>query len=151
MSEHNNIRKITNVKNIIMEHLESVIEGTEKAQELIDSNIGSVLDAENEQDNEDCAVEGITEHVDFTFKDPNEFHEAETTTSDNTYKKIEIYGKEKLDHLTRNMDEDQRLVLDKVVDFAIKIKLNQSNIYDDIEIYYTHRDRRYRVEITRKC
>ena len=81
-----------------------------------------MLDAENEQDNEDCVEEGIEEHVDFIFKNPDVFPEAENSTSDSTYKKIEIYSKDKLDHLTRNMDEDQRMVLDKTVDFAMKIK-----------------------------
>ena len=37
-----------------MEHLESVIEGTEKAQEIFNSNVGDTLDPANEQDNDDC-------------------------------------------------------------------------------------------------
>ena len=36
-----------------MEHLESVVEGTEKAQELIDSNVGDLLDPVKEQDNDE--------------------------------------------------------------------------------------------------
>ena len=38
-SEHNGQKKVTNVKRLIMEHLESMEEGTERAQELIDSNV----------------------------------------------------------------------------------------------------------------
>ena len=38
-----------------------------------------------------------------------------------------MYSKDKLVHLTKNMDEDQKMVLDKAVHFAIKIKKYRKN------------------------
>ena len=63
---------IKNVKAILMEHLESVEEGTERAQDMIISNIGETLDPALIQENEDLGEMGFEEDPDFVFKDPSE-------------------------------------------------------------------------------
>ena len=64
---------IKNVKSVLMEHLESAEEGTERAQELMNSNIGDTLDPALAQENEDLAGMGFEEDPDFVFKDPPDF------------------------------------------------------------------------------
>ena len=71
----NNASTIKNVKAILMEHLESVEEGTERAQDMINSNIGETLDPALIQENEDLGEMGFEEDPDFVFKDPSEFLE----------------------------------------------------------------------------
>ena len=121
ISEHNGIKKTTNVKNLLMEHIESVVEGTEKAQKLVDSNVGDTLDTANAQDNDDCEEEGVSDHNDFLAKNPDELENKDNVNKDYTYKKIQLYDNDTLEDLTRNMDEDQRIVLDKSVDFAMNV------------------------------
>ena len=116
LSEHNDTRKVTNVKNILMEHLEAVEDGSDKAKEIIDSNAGVTMDAENEQDNAECADEEVEEHPDFDAKNPDNL-ECKKTTG-NAYKKIELYTDEKIKKLTLQLDKEQRFVLDIGVDFA---------------------------------
>ena len=50
ISDHNGQRKVTNIKQILMEHLESVEDGTEKANDFLQSNAGALMDPEAEQD-----------------------------------------------------------------------------------------------------
>ena len=56
-----------------MKLLESVEAGKEIAQEMLDSNVGDILDSALEQDNEDCEEIGVVDHPDFVFKDPSVF------------------------------------------------------------------------------
>ena len=115
----NGEKKISNVKKILMPNLEVVEEATEKAYEMIESNAGTVLDPENEQDNADCAEVGVEDHPDFAFKSiadyNNECMESNTTKS---FKKIELYDDEYVERLTRGLDKEQRTVLDIGVDYA---------------------------------
>ena len=119
ISEYNQLRKVSNVKRILMEHLEAVEDGTDKANELMESNAGVTMDAENEQANADCEDEELVEHPDFLAKNPNNLEHAESEgTTGSAYKKIQLYTKEKIDALTHELDEEQRVVLDIGVDFA---------------------------------
>ena len=54
-----------------MEYLEVVVEGTVKAKDLIESNVGVTLDNANEHENADCETEEVEEHEDFFVKDPD--------------------------------------------------------------------------------
>ena len=69
-SSHNGIRKIDNVKCILMKYLESVECGTERAWDVVESSIGNVLDSALEQENEDCFQIGGEDDPNFMFKDP---------------------------------------------------------------------------------
>ena len=71
-SSHNGCLRIENVQNILFKHLVSVENGTERAEEMLKSRIGDVMDPEFEQDNDNCEDVGPSEHPDFTFKDPSD-------------------------------------------------------------------------------
>ena len=119
-SDHNGVRKVANVKKILMEHLEVVEEGTEKAREVVDSYAGVLLDPENEQDNADCELNlPVEQHADFLIKDPDDLQcdQIESVLS-SMFKKIELYSDEKIEALTLNLDKEQRIVLDIGVSFA---------------------------------
>ena len=121
-SDHNGLNKITNVKRILMEHLEDVEEGTEKAQEEINSKIAASLDAANEQDNADCENEELCEHPDFLAKDPSDLDVGQSTTPANSsFKKIALYSNQQIEDLTLGLDKEQRMVLDIGVDYAKNI------------------------------
>ena len=71
---------ISKVKGKVMEFLESVEEGLEKAKEL-QNTIGDELDPQNEQDMDECQAEGVVYHPDFVPSDPQNLPtQSETTT-----------------------------------------------------------------------
>ena len=87
-SELENIKR---VKSLLMPYLEVVEEGTERAEELLESNAGQDLDPTNEQHNDDCQEEREQDHPDFLFKDPSDFMEkSEVTNKETVYSKIEL-------------------------------------------------------------
>ena len=130
-SSHNNISRINNVKSVLMEYLQSVEEGTERAEEMHDTNVGNILDSAFEQDNEDCEEIGTTTHADFVHKDPSNFYDQ--TVEERRYKGINLCDDQTLDTISSNLDEDQRLVLEIGVDFAKSIKKTRKNKDSPIE------------------
>ena len=94
---------------------------------MIDSNVGDLLDPAKEQDNDECEEVGGSEHSDFAFKNPDDLADKDALNTDYTYKKIELYNTDDLERMTRTLDEDQRIVLDKAVDFALSIKKFKNN------------------------
>ena len=121
-SNHNDSRKVTNTKRILMKHLEEVEEGTERAKEILDSNAGTILDPQKEQDDAECADEEVLEHPDFVAKDPRDLDVEQTTScTGKAYKKIELYDERRIEEITRKLDREQRMVLDKGVDYAKNI------------------------------
>ena len=113
-----------------MEHLESVEEGTEKAKEFMDSNAGSLIDPQNEQDNAECEEEEEVEHPDFLIKDPDGLPEGQAETSlSASYKRIELYNDEKIESLTLRLHDEQRFVLDVGVNFAKNIVKSKNAKY----------------------
>ena len=62
ISEHNGLRNVFNVKKILMEHLEDVMEGAEQAKELKNSDVGDNIDAQITQENIECENIGLQEH-----------------------------------------------------------------------------------------
>ena len=109
------------VKCVLMEHLESVEDGTDKAQEMLSTCVGDTLDPAKEQDDDDCEEEGIHDHPEFIVKDPGEYNKIENVKKGNMYKIIELYSDDKIEEITRNLDEEQRMVLDIAVAFAKSI------------------------------
>ena len=118
---HNGKRKVFNVKSVLMEHLESVEDGTEKAQEMLSTCVGDTLDPAKEQEDDDCEEEGIHDYPEFMVKDPGEYNKIENVKKGNIYKIIELYSDDKIEEITRNLDEEQRLVLDIAVAYAKSI------------------------------
>ena len=118
-SDHNDKLRIENVKCILMKHLESVEAGTERAEEIRQSNIGDTMDPQLEQDNADCDDIGVKEHDDFIFKDPTDL--SDITLEVKRYKAIDVYDEYTLDLMSINLDEDQRIVLETGVNYAKSI------------------------------
>jgi len=115
-SFHNDSSKLKNVKSILMKHMESVEKGTERAQDIMNSEIEEMMDPEFAQEKYDCEMEGYEEHSDFLFKDPSELEQSESQKQ--TFRAVDLYDVETLDSLTRSLNEDQRAVLDLGVNFA---------------------------------
>ena len=110
-----------------MKYLETVEDATEKVYEAIESNAGTVLDPENEQDNADCADVEVEDHPDFAFKSVTDFgNECIENNATKSFKKIELYDDEYLESLTRGLDKEQRAVLDIGVNYAKNIVKGQS-------------------------
>ena len=118
-SQHNDIRKIQNVKSILLPHLESVELGTERALEIISSNVGDTLDPMLEQDNYDCSQIGPVDHPDFIFKDPTDIRDNEPSRPH--FKPLDLYDDDTLLSKARNLDDDQRMVLEIGVNYAKNI------------------------------
>ena len=127
LSEHNGLRKVTNVKKILMEHLEDVTEGTERAKELINSNVEDILDAQNAQENIDCELEGNKEHESFEVIDPENLDLQDESIQESKYRKIELVDDSMLIEFTKKLDSDQRMVLDRAVSYAKDLR--KSNRY----------------------
>ena len=115
-SQYNNSLKIENVRSKLMQYLQSVEEGTERAEEMITSNIGDTIDPALEQENDDCEEIGVIDHPDFLFKDPSDLNM--NITEVKKYKAIDLHDEETLDRMSINLDEDQRIVLEIGVDYA---------------------------------
>ena len=122
ISDHNGLRKITNIKRILMEHLESVEEGTERAQDEVSSKVAAGLDAAIEQDNADCGDEDMCEHPDFLAKDPTDLDIGQSTSQQNRpFKKITLYSDQQIQMVTLRLDREQRMVLDIGVNYAMRL------------------------------
>ena len=107
ISDHNGLRKITNIKRILMEHLESVEEGTERAQDEVSSKVAAGLDAAIEQDNADCGDEDMCEHPDFLAKDPTDLDIGQSTSQQNrSFKKITLYSDQQIQMVTLRLDRE---------------------------------------------
>ena len=67
--KHDNTLKVEIVKSQVMEFLESVSEArfyAEEALKELDLEVaGELMDAQGEQDNEDCQDEGLQDHLDY--------------------------------------------------------------------------------------
>ena len=118
-SEYNNRLKIHNVKKILMKHLESVEAGTERAHDIMNEVIEDMLDPALAQENEDCAEEELIDHPDFLHKDPR--HLDKSQHEKRKFKPIELYEEQTLETMTRNLDKDQRIVVEIGVDVARSI------------------------------
>ena len=101
-----------------MEFLENVEEARENAEIEMKSDVGNELDAQKEQDEEECQMEGVSETESFIAPDFTSAVSQTDFKQDGLFKRIQIDDIEVLQEQTRNLDHDQRLVLDKGIDFA---------------------------------
>ena len=124
-SEYNDNRKIENVKAILMPYLEDVEIEKEKAQALLENDVGDILDSALEQDNEDCKEMDIEEHPDFIFKDPADISEGAEHTK--RYKSIEMEDDASLEAMCNRLDKDQRHVFEICINYAKSVKKARKN------------------------
>ena len=121
------------VKHHVMPHFEKVVESRERAEEFI-SNIGDVLDANKEQEEEECEAEGVREHPSLDILDRTGTLNEEPTisTGDRTFRKIELQNDDDLHKKIRSLDSDQKKVFDIGLKFAqdyMKASKKSENIW----------------------
>ena len=118
--------EIFKVKSKIMPYLESVEEGLEKAK--LSSSIGDELDPQKEQDEAECEAEGISDHPDFVFSDPKNLPQDCEERPHGLFKTVTLESEVELERLTSKLDDDQRLVLTKVINYARKIQISRKTL-----------------------
>jgi hypothetical protein len=106
----------------IMPHLESVTEGRLRAEESKESHkdVGAQLDPAKEQENIDCAEEGISEDPEHLILEPGELlaNEDIGSNTEKTYRRIELSHIDELSQRTRKLDQEQRRVVDIGIKYA---------------------------------
>ena len=105
-----------------MPFLESVEEARQRVLESSSNDMGNILDPEGEQDNADAEDIGLEEHPDYDMLNPNGVIGSESTTVNKAYRQIIQENLDKLIERTRELDEDQRTVLDIFLKYAKDIK-----------------------------
>ena len=121
-----NTSNISNVKGKIMPFLESVEEGLKKAEELIQNTAGDDLDPQGEQDRTECEGEGVAPNPDFVLCDPGHLEKEVETTTTGLFKTVTLSSDSELEELTENLDDDQRLALGLVLNYARQLKISRS-------------------------
>ena len=124
-SQHNGMRKIDNVKSVLMPYLENVETQREKAELLVETDVGDILDSALEQDNDDCLDMEVEDHSDFAFKDPSDIFDG--ADKQNRYKSILLEDDGSLESMSQKLDKDQRLVFDICIDYATSVKKSRKN------------------------
>ena len=86
-----------------------------------------MLDPQNEQDRAECEAEGIQDNPDFVSYDPINLDEDQEVSSSipGLFKTVTLEADENLVKLTNDLDMDQRLVLQKMLNFAKEIKMSR--------------------------
>ena len=114
---------VSSVKQRILPFVESVEEGLEQAKEQ--NIIGDELDPQNEQDRSECEAEGLIDHPDFAWIDPDNLETEKETSSTGLFKTVIIDSEENLHRQTQKLDPDQQIVFNKVLNFACQIKASR--------------------------
>merc|ERR1711954_459615 len=108
-------------KSKIMEFLQMVEEGRENAEEILSEEIAEELDAENAQDNAECAEEGPSQVEEFIAMDSSNLAGTiynNHLATDGFYKHIEIEDEFTLRKRTDDLDADQKVVIDMALTYA---------------------------------
>ena len=112
------ITKVVKLKNILMEHQESVQEGKSKAEAILSDAVGEQLDPELEQELQDGELEGMSEHPEYQVLIPPDSIERSSSTRDSYYCPIQLSPIEELYKQTHKLDKEQMLVLEEGIQFA---------------------------------
>ena len=115
--------EIYKVKTMIMPYLESVEEGLEMAK--LNNSIGDELDPQNEQDRAECEAEGVSDNPDYMFKDPNDLPQECEERPRGLFKTVALESEAEMENLISKLDDDQQLVLTKVINYARKIQISR--------------------------
>ena len=111
---------VLKVRHKVMPYIEDVEEAREKIAVLNLETIGTELDAQNAQDNEDCNLIQDELHPDFEVQHPDFFFEGEIpgTNRVNAYQKTDLWDNKQIRIQIRKLDPDQRYVLDHFIKYA---------------------------------
>ena len=112
-----NKEDIDYVKRKAMPYMNYVEDAMETAQEIVNNDIGDVLDPELERDNEDAQVEGFQEPDTFVAFDYDK-EPQDSLPPAQLFKRIEVNELDVLSQKTRELDDDQFYVATKVIDYA---------------------------------
>ena len=124
-----NRSELFKVKSKIMEFLESVEEGLERAKEL-QNEMGDELDPQNEQDKDECDGIGVQEHPDFVSKDPTSIDIPGDKSSSGIFNTVSLIAEQQLIQNTEKLDNDQRLVLYLVLRYTAFIRISRKTPMD---------------------
>ena len=115
-----------------MEHLQDVTEARyfveEVMKELDLEETKHVIDPQLAQMDEDCYDEGVVEHPDYNFMNPEIFDDfKDEIPSKSIYRKIDIQPIKCLKEKTRKLDEYQRQVVDVGIKFSKDVVKSRNN------------------------
>ena len=122
---NDNIEAIKFVKSKVMKYQDRVDEAQSRAIEEINKGIGDILDSNIEQENAELQAMGTEEPEEFIALDPDDFTGApieESTRGDGRFKRIELNDDQTMYERTRTVDEDQRRVIDIVVQYVKSLR-----------------------------
>ena len=112
---------VIKVKQRVMPFLESIADARHKV--AASSEMGRILDAEGEQDNADCEAEDHPEHPEHSALHPGEMANIDGTSEQaKAYRRIDLLELNSLVEQTRNLDEEQRCIVDVVVKYGKDLK-----------------------------
>ena len=131
-------REIHAVKKQLMEWLEDVEEGRHYVEETLKNQVeteevGDALDAQNQQDIDDCEEEGIEADPLYAHLDRGDHNENEFCASTNWCKKIELMDEDQNIKKTQNLDQNQQKTLDIALKYARGVvkSRNHKNVSPD--------------------
>ena len=116
------LNEINFLKSQILPHLESVTTGREKAEQFA-SDIGDILDANKELEDDIAQDEGEHEIPEMAVKDPASsgalnVEQPSSKSNNGAYRRIEVQDDKELYEKVRHLDPEQRFVIDKAMAFA---------------------------------
>ena len=114
-----NIKSIEYARRKTMPFMNDVEEAIEKAEDLLnEDNIEEELDPEGAQDNAECEVEGVDDCGEFVAFDYDKHPRDKSTNKSSLFKRVEVDDIESLHEQTRNLDNDQMFVINRVIDYC---------------------------------
>ena len=125
-NEGEEITKLQKVKRILMEHQESVVEGREKAQEILCDAVGEELDPEFEQELADAESVGLLDHPDYPVMVPLDMGIQEHNNAQAFFIQVKLTQEDDLLCQLRILDEEQQYVHQVVIQYAKGIKKNNN-------------------------
>ena len=118
-----NLEDITYVRVKTMPFVHHVEDSLEKAEVVYQKdNIADTLDPQAAQDNAECEDEGVQDSEKFVAFDYDKLEETYAEKSDALFKRIEVEAIDELTRKTQNLDDDQRLVLEIIINYAKQYK-----------------------------
>ena len=119
----NNLEEISYVRSKTMPFVNHVEDGLEKAEVVYNKdNVAETLDPQAAQDDAECEEEGILDQDKFVAFDYDKLEETYAEKSDALFRRIELNSLDELNQKTLNLDNDQRFVLEKIINYAKQYK-----------------------------
>ena len=110
--------------------IEDVEEAREQIAVLNTERIGEEINAQIEQDDDDCRMMDEEIHPEFEVHHPDFFDEGSraTTTTASSYTKIDLWDAKEIRTQIRKLDPDQRYVVDLYIKYARTLRLAERGL-----------------------